>query len=138
MIKSEDLPNIARRFQTLRVTLGFTQEEMAEKFGVTTRTWQNWETGKTKPIKPILTLLSQLENKRGMTFSEWCVSLRKTLDISKSEMARKIGILPNTWIDWEKGRHKPNIEARKKLEEYVASLKQQGILNPSLEDFANL
>jgi DNA-binding XRE family transcriptional regulator len=53
-------------------------------------------------------------------------------------MARKIGILPNTWIDWEKGRHKPNTEARRKLEEYIASLKQQGIIISSLEEFSNL
>lgn len=45
-----------------RVNANLTQQEVAEKLGVSKHTVINWENGKTHPKKCILILLSQFYN----------------------------------------------------------------------------
>ncbi len=40
----------AKRFRKERKKLGLTQEELANKLGISKRTISNWETGQTKPF----------------------------------------------------------------------------------------
>jgi DNA-binding XRE family transcriptional regulator len=48
----------------IRERLGLTQEQAAEKIGVTRQTWIRWETGARKPSKPYLILFDMLEADR--------------------------------------------------------------------------
>jgi transcriptional regulator with XRE-family HTH domain len=123
MKKAQDLPEVARRFQELRLKRGLTQKEMAEQFGVSLRTWQNWENGITEPVRPVLTLLSQFEAEERISFPERCKRLRESLSFTRQEMAQRLGIQPNTWGYWESGKQKPSAEARKKLEGMLARIK---------------
>lgn len=125
---------IQNRFERLRLVSGLTQEELAERFKVTVRTWRNWEKGQTVPIGRTLDLVVELEESKELSFSQACAKLREGLGVSKRAMARLLGVDVNTWLYWENAKHKPNTEARKKLEEFVENLRAKGELNSSLED----
>ena len=48
--------------KAIRVNLGLSRDEMAEKLGVCKQTVANWETGKTEPTLAILRKFSNLFN----------------------------------------------------------------------------
>lgn len=54
--------NLQISLAAARVNAGFTQEEIAEKLGVTRATIVNWEKGRVVPKIPEVTMLSELYN----------------------------------------------------------------------------
>ncbi len=52
-------PKLAERLLTLRTERGLTQEEAAEKIGVSNKTYSKWETGSTSPDIETVVKLSQ-------------------------------------------------------------------------------
>lgn len=55
------LPVEAREIKALRVRLGLTQSQMADRLGVHLNTYQQWEYGRRKPRRPTLKLLEILK-----------------------------------------------------------------------------
>ena len=51
----------ADQIKNFRTTLGWTQEELASKLGVTQESVCQWELGKRTPGRPVLMLLSLLK-----------------------------------------------------------------------------
>lgn len=118
---------IAKQFIEFRAKLDLTQTEAAELFGVKLRTWQDWEYGVNRPTGSSLKLLQIYEkNPPPKTdTSELCSYIRKKLGLKKGEMAKMLGVLPNTWGYWEKGVKKPKPKALKKLQLILTELQEK-------------
>ncbi len=124
-VMNSDNP-MARKCRALRERLNLTQQEMAEKFRISLRTWQNWEAGINEPPGPVTILMEQLEVEGIQTsMADKCRQLRKFLGVTKAEMARRFNVQPNTWGYWEVGKQKPSIEARKKIDEMLEQIQDE-------------
>lgn len=122
-----ELDLIAKQFVEFRAKLDLTQSEAAELFGVKLRTWQDWEYGVNKPTGSSLKLLQIYEHNppQKTNVSQLCSQIRKKLGLKKGEMAKMLGVLPNTWGYWEKGVKKPKTSALKKLQLMLKELEEK-------------
>ncbi|WP_374683234.1 helix-turn-helix domain-containing protein [Accumulibacter sp.] len=94
-----------------RHELGLTQEEAAQRLGVSSWTVLNWEKGKTEPpvvsIPAILRFLGYDPFPVPKTLAEELALQRSRLGWSQSHMAQMLGIDEGTWVGWETGRQVP-------------------------------
>ncbi len=58
-----------------------------------------------------------------MTYAEATKKLRKTLILSQTEFAEKLGVSFQTVNRWERGTHEPTIKAKRKLAPYFKKYK---------------
>jgi putative transcriptional regulator len=64
-----------------------------------------------------------------LEFSDSVKELRKQLNLSQEELARKLDISFSTISRWENGKSSPSKLAKKQLDTFVAKMKKQGRLN---------
>lgn len=50
-MKNQEPADYSKRIKSIRLTLGFSQEELAHKLGVSFTSVNRWENGQTKPSK---------------------------------------------------------------------------------------
>lgn len=72
-----ELPDM-ERIRKLRLLLGFTQQHMADSFGISVRTIENWEGGKSAPPEWVAALL--IEKMEGMLRSKTTAGLPQKSD----------------------------------------------------------
>jgi DNA-binding transcriptional regulator YiaG len=109
------------KFKRLRISLGQTQEQLAQKLGIDESTIASWERGENKPVGPYLKLLEDFVASGGtlvgipaaarmrIKFSARKITaLRKKLGLTKTALARRIGINVNTLWRSERGDRKPH------------------------------
>mgnify|MGYP000948499768 FL=1 len=99
--------HVARR----RYELCLTQEEAAERLGVSSWTVLNWEKGKTEPhvasILAILRFLGYDPFPPPKTLAEELALKRSRLGWTQSRIAEMLCIDEATWAGWEAGRQMP-------------------------------
>ena len=91
-----------------RLKLGLTQKEAGERLGVTSFTVINWEYCLRKPaIQHIPAICRFLgydpEPPTPKTLGERLAAKRRELGWAQEEAARKLGVDPSTWSEWENG-----------------------------------
>jgi DNA-binding transcriptional regulator YiaG len=109
------------KFKRLRMSLGLTQEQLAQKLGIDESTMAGWERGENTPVGPYRKLIQDfvggdglLPKRPGTTSgkirfsSRKIIALRKKLGLSKAALARQIGVNVNTLWRWERGERKPH------------------------------
>ena len=91
-----------------RLEMTLTQTQAAERIGVNPWTILKWEKGRSEPpIKSVPGLLQFLGYDplpEPQTLPERLLAKRRAMGWSIREAARKFGVDPGTWRDWEQGR----------------------------------
>jgi transcriptional regulator with XRE-family HTH domain len=91
-----------------RLELGLTQKEAGQRLGVTQFTVINWECGFRKPriqnMPAVQDFLGYVPNPpMPITLPERLAAGRRDLGWTQKTAARKLGVDPCTWSDWERG-----------------------------------
>lgn len=91
-----------------RLELGLTQKEASQHLGVTPFTVINWENGLRKPaIRHVPAICRFLgyhpELPAPKTLPERLAARRRELGWTQRVAAKKLGVDPGTWSDWERG-----------------------------------
>jgi site-specific DNA recombinase len=106
-----ELRTIGDHIRRKRLTLKLTQEQVAERLGVTTASIYNWESDDSKPSVPyipaIIEFLGYNPLPPATTLGERLVRHRTSLGLPQSESARRIGVDPGTLARWERGKRAP-------------------------------
>lgn len=91
-----------------RLEMRLTQTQAAERIGVNPWTILNWEKGNTEPpiasMPALLKFLGYDPLPEPKTLPERLLAKRRAMGWSIREAARKFGVDPATWRDWEQGR----------------------------------
>lgn len=134
------------KLKMLRKKEGFTQQEVAEFFGISQPVYQKWESGNRKPSYENLSMLACIfdvtidyllgdyleiskeryskfkkekkEEEKQQVFSVRLKELRLQHGLTQKELAEQIGIKQNSYSDWENGECKPNYEKLEKLADF--------------------
>lgn len=133
------------KLKMLRKKEGFTQQEVADFFGIQQASYQKWESGNRKPSYENLSLLAcifdvsidyllsdyleisketflklkkEKEEEKKKLFSVRLKELRLQHGISQEELAEQIGIKRNSYSDWENGKCKPSYEKLEKIADF--------------------
>ena len=134
------------KLKMLRKEEGFTQQEVADFFGINQPVYQKWEGGNRKPNYENLSMLACIfdvsidfllseyseiskerylkfkkekkEEEKQQVFSVRLKELRLQHGFSQEELAEKIGIKRNSYSDWENGKCKPNYEKLEKIADF--------------------
>ncbi|MCU1334439.1 MAG: transcriptional regulator [Bryobacterales bacterium] len=109
------------KLNRLRSTLGLTQEQLAQKLGIDESTIAGWERGDNTPVGSYRKLLEDfitgdglLSARPGTVSARTRFSARKItslpekLGLTKTALARQIGVNVNTLWRWERGDRKPH------------------------------
>lgn len=132
------------KLKMLRKKEGFTQQEVADFFGISQPVYQKWESGNRKPSYENLSLLACIfdvsidfllseyveiskerylkfkkekkeEEEKQQVFSVRLKELRLQHGLTQKELVELLGVKRNTYSDWENGKCKPNYEKLEKL-----------------------
>jgi DNA-binding XRE family transcriptional regulator len=122
--KSKQYPNqintLGDHIRTRRLDLGLLQREVAEKIGVDEISIYNWERQRTVPeiwfIALIINFLGYDPFREPESFPEKLKTYRLKAGLSQRKLAAKLGIDPGTIVNWERGKHKPAMAYREKME----------------------
>jgi transcriptional regulator with XRE-family HTH domain len=95
-----------------RLTLGLRQREVAERLGVTTKTYTNWERGVSqratvRSLPEVIRFLGYDPRPAPETFPERLRFAREGRGLSVQGLAALLGIVPSTILAWEKGWRRP-------------------------------
>jgi transcriptional regulator with XRE-family HTH domain len=106
-----ELRTIGDHIRRKRLSLKLTQEQVAERLGVTTASIYNWENDDSKPsveyIPAIIQLLGYNPLPATKTLGERLVRHRVLLGLSQAESAKRLGVDPGTLARWERDERKP-------------------------------
>lgn len=115
------------------------QQQLADKLGVSQPLVSHWESGGTQPTHEMLEKLSAIleadidEASFGMDLSEWLRNQRNKAGLTREEFAKKAGISPLTIYFIENGTTKSPQEATlRKLEKVLGKL--PGSLSENVEE----
>jgi len=90
-----------------RLALGLDQKRVAYQLGVTIATVSNWEGGRAYPaidcIPAVVQFLGYDPFAEPKSITERLLAKRRARGWSIREAARKLGVDPGTWGDWERG-----------------------------------
>ena len=97
-----------RSVKKKRLELNLTQKQAGERLGVTSFTIINWENGLRKPaIEHVPAICRFLgydpEPPTPKTLPERLAAKRRELGWTQRVAAKKLGVDPCTWSDWERG-----------------------------------
>ena len=99
--------SLGQHVRKRRLGLKLTQKNLAKQLGVSPWTVRNWEKGHTEPpiasMPALLRFLGYDPSPEPRTLSERLLAKRRTMGWSIREAARKLGVDPGTWSDWEQG-----------------------------------
>ena len=94
-----------------RLDLGLFQAQVAAQIGADEMTICNWELGRTEPevrfIPKIIEFLGYNPLPSAQNFPEQIIRYRKTLGLSQTQLARRLGVDSGTVTRWETGGRKP-------------------------------
>ena len=109
------------KMKRLRSTLGLSQEQLAQKLGIDESTVAGWERGDNTPVGAYRKLLEDfitgdglLPARRGTASAKsrfsarMITALQENLGLTKTALARQIGVNVNTLWRWERGDRKPH------------------------------
>lgn len=104
---SESPQTVGEHLKRARVQRGLSQPQVAALIGVDTATILNWEKSRTEPpvlsFPAILRFLGYYPYPEPQTIPERLLFLRRQNGWTIAEAARKLGVDPSTWGDWERG-----------------------------------
>jgi len=121
---------VNERIKGLRQKYGMPQEELAEKCSVSRSTVQRWEKGLTVPD---ITQATSIAKTFGVSasfligepddpspllktiFGQTLEIRRKALNMSRSDLAERLGVGTNTVFRWEKGQRSVDDEKKKEI-----------------------
>ena len=129
------------KLKKLRKEKGFTQQEVADFFGITQGAYTQWEKGKRETTFENLSMLAcmfnvsidyllseyleiskerllKFEKEKKKMFPKRLKELRLQHGLTQKELAEQIGIKRNTYSDWENGESKPNYEGLEKIADF--------------------
>ncbi|MGK2957233.1 MAG: helix-turn-helix domain-containing protein [Acidimicrobiales bacterium] len=103
-----ELKTLGDHIRKRRLILDITQKQAATLLGVTGHTVLHWENGPVKPANQYIPALIQFlgydpEPALCTTLSEQLAARRRELGWSRKMAARKLGVDPATWTNWEHG-----------------------------------
>jgi site-specific DNA recombinase len=118
-----ELRTIGDHIRRKRLVLKLTQEQVAERLGVTAASVYNWESDDSKPSVPhipaIIEFLGYNPLPAAKTLGERLVRHRTSIGLPQSESARRIGVDPGTLARWERGEKKPAGPFLTRVEEFL-------------------
>src|ERR1019366_2932428 len=119
-----ELRTIGDHIRRKRLTLKLTQEQVAERLGVTTASVYNWESDDSKPSVPyipaIIEFLGYNPLPAATTLAGRLVRHRTSLGLPQSAAAKLIGVDPGTLARWERGEKQPAGEYLARVERFLA------------------
>jgi DNA-binding transcriptional regulator YiaG len=107
----QQLVTIGDHLRKRRLDLGLFQLQVAQQLGVDVATVHNWEVKAAEPglrhLPKIIQFLGYNPLPSARTLAEQLVWHRKTLGLSREELAQCLGVDPGTLWKWECGRRVP-------------------------------
>lgn len=101
------LITIGEHIKKRRLDIGLFQKQVATEIGADEMTICNWELGLTEPevrfIPRIIEFLGYNSLPKAQTLPEQIIRYRKTLGLSQTQLARRLGVDPGTVARWEVG-----------------------------------
>lgn len=102
---------IGEHVRKRRLDLGLEQKEVAERLGVHFETLKNWERNVGQPAIGVMPRVIEFIGSNPLpsptTFAERLVDYRACFGLRQEELARKLGVNPNTIYRWEAGSEPP-------------------------------
>jgi len=124
--------DLIEKFKRVRLSLGLTQEQLAQKLGIDESTIAGWERGENTPVGSYRTLVENFvagdgflpkrpgtPSAKSKLSSRTIAALRKKLGLTKAALARQIGVNVNTLWRWERGDRRPHGLHRTILQELI-------------------
>lgn len=125
-IEKEEPHNMTNKELTqIRETLGLTKKEFAEKLGSTAMMVGRYESGGCKIPDAIADIAKSLIAPAEEDVSVLVKNVRESLSLSKSALAKLIGVSPSAVGNYESGKNKPKDEIIAKIKELV---KEESVL----------
>ena len=121
-----ELRTIGDHLRKKRLDLNLFQKDVAKIIRVDKTTIYNWENNRSSPeIKFIPRIIEFLGyapyDNNPKTLGERIKLLRQSLGITGRELAKELGIHPDTIYGWEKGEHKPSKKLWDRFVEFFKS-----------------
>jgi len=112
--------NLAEHLRKRRLDLGLTQEEAAQRFGISVAAYNGWEGGRGSPSigkwPKIFDFLGYDPSPPPCnTFAEAVSALRRRLGLDKHQFAKQVDVDVKSVRNWESGRSVPLRRLREKL-----------------------
>ena len=120
-----ELRTIGDHIRRKRLMLKLTQEQVAERLGVTTASVYNWESDDSQPSVPyipaIIEFLGYNPLPAATTLAGRLVRHRTSLGLPQSAAAKRIGVDPGTLARWERGEKRPAGDYLARVERFLAA-----------------
>ena len=115
-----ELRTLGDHLRKRRLDLGLTQQEVAEKINTTEATIRNWELHhRSTDIRYIPSIISFLGYdpcaRQSGTQGERIIAYRRKVGLTQEQLARQLGIDPETLGRWEREENQPSPKLRKRL-----------------------
>ena len=121
----QQLVTIGDHLRKRRLDLELFQKQVAEQLGVDETTVHNWEVGATQPgihcIPKIIQFLGYNPLPSAKTLAEQLVRYRKTLGLSREQLARRLDVDPGTLWRWESEQRIPQGKYATLITEFLRS-----------------
>jgi site-specific DNA recombinase len=119
-----ELRTIGDHIRRRRLMLKLTQEQVAERLGVTTASVYNWESDDSQPSVPYIPAIIEFLGYNPLpattTLAGRLVRHRTSLGLTQSASARRIGVDPGTLARWERGEKQPAGDYLVHIERFLA------------------
>ena len=119
------LNTLGNHLRKRRLDLGLLQQDLAERLGVVRSTVRNWEANRSQPtpcfVPRIIAFLGYAPSAM-LTPCEGLAETRKTLGLTRRQLAKRLGVDEDTLASWEAGRSRPRKKSLKIIETFLFSL----------------
>jgi len=111
-----------------RIELDLTQRDLAARLAVSEWTVLNWETGLRQPrvthYPAIIGFLGFDPSRPAKGAEPSLGAIRRSIGVSRRELARRIGVDEGTLRDWERGTRRASRQIEARVATFLASLTQ--------------
>ena len=109
-----------------RMDRELSQVKLAGLLGVSKSTVENWELGETEPARERLSAIGQLLGRvveaPGAGLAEQVATYRRAAGLTRTALARQLGVMETTLLRWERGERLPRKSSRGVVERLLRSV----------------